>query len=205
MAPAIYVPATFDFTKPRPSSLSSNAAGAKRVDRALAELEEHIDAVKRNIATIVQQQVRKVKQDAALQELAVSAQGLPPPRSRRLPPIQADVETLLKNLEMPKDPRRTYGVSPEYGPYGVPEAFPNAKDTPREAAVTQISWWMRYGSIQMDGYETHCEAARNQTRERVAREVAMELALSLANETDGDARVATMESGGGNEVPMDLD
>lgn len=187
MAPAIFVPATFDYTQPRPSTLPpSGAAETRRVDRALAELEEHMDAVKRNIATMVLQQARKVRQDAVQQERAIAAQGLPPPRSKRLPPTRADEDALLRNLGAPRDPRRTYGVGRGFGPHDVPQVLPNPKDTPREAAVTMLVDWMRYGALQMEGYEMHCETARKQTRDRVAREVAM-------------------ESGDADGVPMDLD
>lgn len=155
MAPAIFVPATFDFTKPRHTGDEERAgstttavdalASTARVDRALAELEEHIRAVKRNMSTIVLEQARKAHQEAAAQETSLASAGLPPPRSKRLPPAAQEVEAMLWNMEAEYVPGRPHGVPANFGPEHLAETAPHPKDTPREALVTQIMNQMSYG------------------------------------------------------------
>jgi hypothetical protein len=166
-------------------------------------------AVKRNISTIILQQARKVHLDAAAHELHLAAQGAQPLRSKRLPPTLADEALLVQNLEATRIPGRLYGVRAEYGPSDVPPAAPHPKDTPREAAVVQMSDLMRYGTQQMEGYEMHCEVVRRETRARVAKEVAEEMARKF-EVNGGESRgktvpVAAVESRDGDDVPMDLD
>lgn len=204
MTPAIFVPATFDYTQPRPSHSSGSNGGTARVDRALAELEDHMNAVKRNISTIILQQARKVELDAAAQELAytVTSQGrLPPPRSKRLPPTRADEDVLIRNLEAPRVPERQYGVRPDWGPHEMLGVAPHPKDTPREAAVVQMMDLMRFGSLQLEGYERHCEIARKETRAQVAREIAEDLAKGLRTEAGEGAAPVTLT----DDVPMNID
>ncbi|KAK6073595.1 hypothetical protein SCUP234_08671 [Seiridium cupressi] len=207
MAPAIFVPATFDYSQPRPSPApGENGAATSRVDRALAELEDHMTAVKRNISTIMLQQARKVHQDSAAQELFWTDRGLPP-RSKRLPPTRADEAQMIQNLEAKRVPDRQYGVKAGYGPNDVPPIAPHPKDTPREAAVVQLSDLMRYGTQQMEGYENHCVTARRETRMRVAKEAAEERARNLGRNMniDEDEPGAPGDGDGQSDVPMDLD
>lgn len=155
MAPAIFVPATFDFTKPRPSPSSSTeattaaAATSLRVDRALADLEDHMNAVKRNISTLTLREARRYQQEAAAREVMLADAGQPPPRSKRLPPTRADEELMLQNLAAHSVPGRTYGVHPDFGAASMVGVVPHPKDTPREAVTTQILDLIRYGGYQL--------------------------------------------------------
>ncbi|KAK6210657.1 hypothetical protein LQW54_006006 [Pestalotiopsis sp. IQ-011] len=219
MAPAIFVPATFDYTKPRHSSneerRDSNPtevdalASTARVDRVLAELEDHIQAVKRNMSTIVLEQARKAHQEAAAQETSLASAGLPPPRSKRLPPTVQEREAMLWNMEAEYVPGRPYDVPASFGPEHLPETAPHPKDTPREALVTQIMNQMNYGPSNLDGYERSCANSRRKVASQVKQDIAQEVAKSLA-QNEGDAagkKAATAIMGGGFLVdePMDID
>ncbi|ETS78660.1 hypothetical protein PFICI_08513 [Pestalotiopsis fici W106-1] len=227
MAPAIYVPATFDFTKPRslPSSpertgSSSDAAAAAaaaanpsatslRVDRALTDLEDHMTAVKRNISTLTLQEARRCHQEAAAREMELADAGQPTPRSKRLPPTREEERQMLKNLEGRSVRGVSYGVPAEFGPAFVPGIAPHPKDTPREAVTTQILDLLRYGGFQLDGYESFCATSRRVTAARVKQDIAQEVARSLAQNQGDDLGEKTPVANVGevqdNSMRMDID
>ncbi|KAH6645891.1 hypothetical protein BKA67DRAFT_540888 [Truncatella angustata] len=222
ITPAIFVPATYDYTQPRSSPAGADAttredgtgSTAARVDRAMAELEDHMTAVKRNIATMVLQQARKIHRDAAAAELQHASQnGGLPPRSRRLPPTQSDEEALVRSLEEPRDPRRAYGLPPDFGWASVPPVGPDPRDTPREAAVTRFAELMRFAAMQMEGYEMHCEGVRKEKKAQVAKDVAEELARDLARPSSPQAEMpaatttttTTEEEVDDFGIPMNID
>ncbi|KAI1851725.1 hypothetical protein JX265_010959 [Neoarthrinium moseri] len=202
IAPAIFVPATFDLTKPQ-APLPADSSG--RTTQQLAELDAHTAAVKSNIAWMIEREAKKIHQDAVKQELSIKAAGLPPPRSKRLPPTKADEDELIRNLEAPIVPGAAYGVPLGVLADQIPPLLPDPRDTPREAFTTRMLGLVRYGMQQMDGYEAHANGVKQQKREEIARQIAGELARgqSQAGTASGFQAPGNGEKDQG--TPMDVD
>lgn len=193
ITPAIFVPAMFDYTKPQPDTPVDETETAC-VDRAMEELEDHMNSVKRNIATMILQEARRVNQDTAAAEQRYAGQG-EQPRSKRLPPTKADEELLISKMEARCERGKEYGLPLEWGWREVPHVGPDPRDTPQEAAVTRIADLMRFGSMEMEGYEAHCVKVRTQRKAELAREGAKDQEKKLGRGTSGagSAKTGTQE------------
>lgn len=63
LAPTIFVPATFDYTKPQPATEAGNP-----VEQKLAAFDAHATAVKANISWMVRREARRIHRDTVAQE-----------------------------------------------------------------------------------------------------------------------------------------
>ncbi|KAI0125109.1 hypothetical protein BJ170DRAFT_488484 [Xylariales sp. AK1849] len=181
--PAMFVAAKFDYTQPLPELPLNTSA---RLDIQMAELDAHTQAVKRNIAWLAEREARRIHAEAVKEELDLTSQGLPPPRSKRLGPTAKDESILIAKMAGEVRPSMDYEAPLDFG-YNSFEALPiDKRDTPREAATTRMLGLIKYGMQNLDSYEIHVQNdANGPRRARIAREVAEELARTMAAEGSG--------------------
>ncbi|KAK8086600.1 hypothetical protein PG994_001574 [Apiospora phragmitis] len=98
-APAMFVPAKFDYTQPQQTEEQEKAQPPhQRLNDLLADLDAHAAAVRSNYAWMVAREARRVQQVTVQGEARILATGQPPRRSKRLAPSAGDEAALLRNM-----------------------------------------------------------------------------------------------------------
>lgn len=111
-APAMFVPAKFDYTQPQQSAEEQEQLPPhQRLNNLLADLDAHAAAVRANHAWMVGRETRRIQQDTVREEARIIGNGEPLPRSRRLAPSAAEEAFLLRNMaavpaELQQQPQR---------------------------------------------------------------------------------------------------
>ncbi|KAK8038801.1 hypothetical protein PG993_007212 [Apiospora rasikravindrae] len=95
-APAMFVPAKFDYTQPQEQE--KELPPHQRLNNLLADLDAHAAAVRSNHAWMVGREARRIQQETAQDEARMLASGQPLPRSKRLAPSAGDEAALLRNM-----------------------------------------------------------------------------------------------------------
>ncbi|KAK8094109.1 hypothetical protein PG997_000794 [Apiospora hydei] len=95
-APAMFVPAKFDYTQPQEQE--KEVPAYQRLNNLLADLDAHAAAVRSNHAWMVGREARRIQQETAQDEARMLAAGQPLPRSKRLAPSAGDEAALLRNM-----------------------------------------------------------------------------------------------------------
>ncbi|KAH8677929.1 hypothetical protein BX600DRAFT_493300 [Xylariales sp. PMI_506] len=148
-----------------------------------------------------------------------SRASIPGLRSRRLPPTDAEEKALVRRLEA--TPTRAGGEAsgaPETRHFEIDLGFeasripvlnPHPRETPREAATTEMLGLVRNASVTLAGYQAHITNVRRERREKVATQVAREVADELQREAAADTQPRQQEeTRTGDDMdegePMDL-
>ncbi|KAK6824755.1 hypothetical protein PG987_012249 [Apiospora arundinis] len=261
-APAIFVPAKFDYTQPQLSEEEEQAKPPhQRLNDLLADLDAHAAAVRSNHAWMVVREAQRVQQEALAQEAKLLAEDKPLPRSKRLPPTEADEAALIRNMSLvpldlqqhPNQRRHSSHSNPntiptnplgsgsnmsaaQPSPYEVPQSFSyrevqarfaDPRDTPREAAVTQVLNVAGDAMHHANWYSNFYQARRNNKITSYVGERAKSFVPEPASPTENQGGATIHSSptaitptkssstsgapkrrasfGGGGSSPMDLD
>ncbi|KAK7920674.1 hypothetical protein PG985_008696 [Apiospora marii] len=111
-APAMFVPAKFDYTQPQQSAQEQEQLPPhQRLNNLLADLDAHAAAVRANHAWMVGREARRIQQDTVREEARIIGMGESLPRSKRLPPSDAEEAALIRNMaavpaELQQQPQR---------------------------------------------------------------------------------------------------
>ncbi|KAK8134351.1 hypothetical protein PG984_006363 [Apiospora sp. TS-2023a] len=111
-APAMFVPAKFDYTQPQQSvEEQEQLPPHQQLNNLLADLDAHAAAVRANHAWMVGREARRIQQDTIQTEARILEMGQPWPRSKRLEPTPSEEAELLRKMaavpeEMQHQPQR---------------------------------------------------------------------------------------------------
>ncbi|KAI1135333.1 hypothetical protein F5Y05DRAFT_416320 [Hypoxylon sp. FL0543] len=154
IAPAIFVPAQADFTKP-PPDLPSDPS--KLRSQILDEIDEHADAVQANIYYMLNREKTRIRQECRQREAYFprhlnTVPGLLEGEERSLPDNADEIDEILFI--------RSHCLEPKRGPYEVPPVFTHAQclhveagggETPRKAAEKMMLNLVKHGVQNLEG------------------------------------------------------
>lgn len=98
-APAMFVPAKFDYTQPQQSAEEQEKLPPhQQLNNLLADLDAHAAVVRANHAWMVGREAQRIQQSTVQDEARIIGMGQSLPRSKRLAPSEADEALLLRSM-----------------------------------------------------------------------------------------------------------
>ncbi|KAI0381685.1 hypothetical protein F5Y04DRAFT_255060 [Hypomontagnella monticulosa] len=159
IAPSIFVPAQADFTKP-PPPLPSDPNTLR--NEALAQIDEHADAVQDNIYYMLDREKTRIRQECRWREAQF------PQNPRELPGLSEEEEGFLPSNAMELDEIlhiRSRCSEPPRGPYEVPPNFSHFQclhvesglpgEPPRKSAEKMLLNVVKHGVQNLEGLAAH--------------------------------------------------
>ncbi|KAI0884538.1 uncharacterized protein GGS22DRAFT_143952 [Annulohypoxylon maeteangense] len=172
IAPSIFVPAQVDFTKPPPDLPSDHN---QLRSEALAQIDEHADAVHDNIYYMLDREKTRIQQECERREAHFprpirDKRGLAEEEESCLPDNSTEMDEILFIRSLCPEPTR--------GPYEVPLGFSHANclhvttgapgETPRKSAEKMVINLAKHGIQKLEGLSNHVKGVKEATSKDLA-------------------------------------
>ncbi|XXG97973.1 hypothetical protein Hte_004289 [Hypoxylon texense] len=182
ISPSIFVPAQTDLTKP-PPDLPSDPIALR--NEALAQIDEHADAVQDNIYYMLNREKTRIRQECRQREAHFphhikATPGLAEGEEQWLVDSTNEVEEILFIRSIVSTPQR--------GPYEVPPVFTHNQclhleidgrfETPRKSAEKMVLNLAKHGVQNLEGLAQHVHNVKEARRKELENE---SLSTSLAS------------------------
>ncbi|KAI5919007.1 hypothetical protein F4810DRAFT_689798 [Camillea tinctor] len=210
MSTSIFVPATIDFSQPVPP-LPSDPQERERL--ALAQIDEHAAAVRRNIHHLLAQETTRSRRVGARARppygrpaIPERVPGLTAAQEAAALPTEEHSQKLRGILNKVKDavaPARGAEVPPVTLESLVSEVVYEEQVAPRRYAVMYFLNTVRNGLMQLDGHAASVEKVKNEKREEIRSEMlrgVQEKANSWAAAAEDGGSSSDVGVTGGNDT-----